>query len=48
MSDALGAKADLEKSLDIKPDLVQSWVKIASVHMELGMLQSKCSWTIVS
>ncbi|KAK4689665.1 hypothetical protein P7C73_g431, partial [Tremellales sp. Uapishka_1] len=36
IGDSLGAKDDLEKSLDLKPDFVQSWVKIASVHMELG------------
>ncbi|WOO81924.1 Mitochondrial import receptor subunit tom70 [Vanrija pseudolonga] len=36
IGDSLGAKADLEKSLDLVPDFVQSWVKIASVHMELG------------
>jgi len=42
MSDALGAKNDLEKSLEIKPDLVQSWVKIASVHMELGEYLTPC------
>jgi mitochondrial import receptor subunit TOM70 len=38
MGDANGAREDLEKSLDIKPDFVQSWVKIASVHMELGTI----------
>ena len=36
VGDSIGAKADLEKSLDIWPEFVQSWVKIASVHMELG------------
>ncbi|GFZ51338.1 72 kDa mitochondrial outer membrane protein [Saitozyma sp. JCM 24511] len=36
IGDSLGAKADLEKSLDLVPSFVQSWVKIASVHMELG------------
>ena len=38
IGDSLGAKADLEKSLDLSPSFVQSWVKIASVHMELGGL----------
>lgn len=36
IGDSEGAKTDLEKSLDILPSFVQSWVKIASVHMELG------------
>jgi import receptor subunit TOM70 len=36
IGDSLGAKTDLEKSLDLVPSFVQSWVKIASVHMELG------------
>ena len=36
IGDSVGAKEDLEKSLDLVPDFVQSWVKIASVHMELG------------
>jgi import receptor subunit TOM70 len=36
IGDSLGAKADLEKSLELVPNFVQSWVKIASVHMELG------------
>ncbi|WRT70870.1 uncharacterized protein IL334_007869 [Kwoniella shivajii] len=36
IGDSEGARQDLQKSLDIKPDFVQSWVKIASVHMELG------------
>nr|ODN82370.1 mitochondrial outer membrane 72K protein [Cryptococcus depauperatus CBS 7841] len=35
MGDSEGARADLQQSLDLKPDFVQSWVKIASVHMEL-------------
>lgn len=39
IGDSEGARADLEKSLDLKPDFVQSWVKIASVHMELGTFQ---------
>jgi hypothetical protein len=30
IGDSLGAKADLEKSLDLVPSFVQSWVKIAS------------------
>jgi import receptor subunit TOM70 len=36
IGDSVGAKEDLEKSLEILPTFVQSWVKIASVHMELG------------
>lgn len=36
MGNAEGARDDLQKSLDIDPGFVQSWVKIASVHMELG------------
>lgn len=36
IGDSVGAKEDLEKSLDLLPTFVQSWVKIASVHMELG------------
>lgn len=36
MSDVMGAKADLEESIDIMPSLSQTWVKIASVHMEQG------------
>lgn len=36
LGDAVGAKADFEKSLDLKPDYVQSLVKVASVHMEMG------------
>lgn len=36
LGDPVGAKADFEKSLDIKPDYVQSLVKVASVHMEMG------------
>jgi import receptor subunit TOM70 len=39
IGDSEGAKTDLEKSLDILPSFVQSWVKIASVHMELGKLK---------
>jgi import receptor subunit TOM70 len=41
VGDSIGAKADLEKSLDIWPEFVQSWVKIASVHMELGQCQGR-------
>ncbi|WWD20858.1 hypothetical protein CI109_105335 [Kwoniella shandongensis] len=36
IGDSEGARSDLQKSLDLKPEFVQSWVKIASVHMELG------------
>lgn len=36
IGDSQGARGDLEKSLDLLPTFVQSWVKIASVHMELG------------
>ncbi|BEJ13692.1 hypothetical protein CspHIS471_0308660 [Cutaneotrichosporon sp. HIS471] len=36
IGDSAVAKTDLEKSLEIDPAFVQSWVKIASVHMELG------------
>lgn len=36
IGDSAGAKEDLEKSLELEPTFVQSWVKIASVHMELG------------
>ncbi|ODN99615.1 mitochondrial outer membrane 72K protein [Cryptococcus wingfieldii CBS 7118] len=36
IGDSEGARVDLQKSLDLMPDFVQSWVKIASVHMELG------------
>ncbi|KAI0300644.1 mitochondrial outer membrane translocase receptor TOM70 [Multifurca ochricompacta] len=34
--DTDGAKADLEESVQLVPSLTQSWVKIASVHMERG------------
>ncbi|WVQ86257.1 hypothetical protein IAT38_008425 [Cryptococcus sp. DSM 104549] len=34
--DSEAARDDLQKSLDLVPSFVQSWVKIASVHMELG------------
>ncbi|KAK4704360.1 hypothetical protein P7C70_g1838, partial [Phenoliferia sp. Uapishka_3] len=37
ISDATAALADLDKSTTIWPGEVQSWVKKASVHMELGM-----------
>lgn len=37
LGDSAGAKEDLEKSLDLVPDYVQSLVKVASVHMEMGM-----------
>ncbi len=43
IGDSVAAKADLEKSLDLVPSFVQSWVKIASVHMELGE-QGSCDW----
>ncbi|KDQ12562.1 hypothetical protein BOTBODRAFT_112628 [Botryobasidium botryosum FD-172 SS1] len=36
MGDSSGAKDDLQASLDLDPTLIQSWVKIASVHMELS------------
>ncbi|WVR08724.1 hypothetical protein IAU60_005782 [Kwoniella sp. DSM 27419] len=36
VGDSEGARQDLQKSLDLVPSFVQSWVKIASVHMELG------------
>lgn len=36
MGDVLGSKDDLTASLEILPSLTQSWVKIASVHMEQG------------
>ena len=39
IGDSTGARDDLQKSLDLVPTFVQSWVKIASVHMELGELQ---------
>jgi import receptor subunit TOM70 len=34
MGDTDGAKADLQESLKLVPSFTQSWVKIASVHME--------------
>ncbi|OJA17379.1 hypothetical protein AZE42_10968 [Rhizopogon vesiculosus] len=36
MGDVSGAKEDLYESVKIFPSLTQSWVKIASVHMEQG------------
>ncbi|BGP13028.1 hypothetical protein JCM10213_008019 [Rhodosporidiobolus nylandii] len=36
MSDAEGALADLNEATDVAPRQPQSWVKKASVHMELG------------
>ncbi|GAA6010387.1 hypothetical protein JCM10207_005204 [Rhodosporidiobolus poonsookiae] len=36
MSDAEGALEDLDKATSAAPDQPQSWVKKASVHMELG------------
>ncbi|CAE6385951.1 unnamed protein product [Rhizoctonia solani] len=36
MGDTVGAKADFVASTQAHPDLVQSWVKIASVYMELS------------
>jgi import receptor subunit TOM70 len=36
IGDTDGAKADLEESLQLAPPLTQTWVKIASVHMERG------------
>lgn len=36
MGDSVGAKADFLASTHAWPDLVQSWVKIASVYMELS------------
>jgi len=36
IGDTDGAKADLEESLQLAPSLTQTWVKIASVHMERG------------
>lgn len=36
MSDAAGALADLDEATRVKPANAQSWVKKASVHMELG------------
>ncbi|PSR77738.1 hypothetical protein PHLCEN_2v7722 [Hermanssonia centrifuga] len=36
MSDVKGSKEDLLASVDLVPGLTQSWVKLASVHMEQG------------
>lgn len=36
MGDTVGAKADFVGSTEAWPDLIQSWVKIASVYMELS------------
>jgi mitochondrial import receptor subunit TOM70 len=33
---SLGARDDLQAALAIIPGFIQVWVKIASVHMELG------------
>jgi import receptor subunit TOM70 len=40
LADVPGAQADLEASLALDPALTQSWVKIASVHMERGEPQA--------
>jgi import receptor subunit TOM70 len=37
MSDAAAALEDLDRSTTLWPEGVQSWVKKASVHMELGL-----------
>jgi len=34
VSDVTGAKEDLQASIDLAPEITQTWVKIASVHME--------------
>lgn len=36
MSDADAALKDLERSVSLRPRETQTWVKMASVHMELG------------
>jgi mitochondrial import receptor subunit TOM70 len=36
LGDVLGAKDDLQASIDLVPAFSQSWVKIASVYMEQG------------
>ncbi|EIN04478.1 ADP/ATP carrier receptor [Punctularia strigosozonata HHB-11173 SS5] len=36
VGDVLGAKDDLQASIDLVPAFTQSWVKIASVYMEQG------------
>ena len=38
MTDVDGAKADFLASLELQPALTQTWVKIASVHLEQGNL----------
>lgn len=37
MSDAQSALDDLDRSTTLCPNEVQTWVKKASVHMELGL-----------
>jgi hypothetical protein len=46
LGDSQGAKEDFEKSLDLVPEYVQSLVKVASVHMELGEYRGSedCGW----
>ena len=36
MSDVAGAKEDFLASLELAPSFTQSWVKLASIHMEQG------------
>ncbi|GJJ14176.1 hypothetical protein Clacol_008437 [Clathrus columnatus] len=36
VGDSTGAQGDLEQSVQVLPSLTQSWVKVASVHMEQG------------
>ncbi|SRR5229473_2066061 len=36
IGDTDGAKVDLEESVQLVPSLTQTWVKLASVHMEWG------------
>jgi import receptor subunit TOM70 len=43
MGDTVGAKADFVGSTDTWPGLVQSWVKIARLHMELGEAEAAFS-----
>lgn len=38
IGDAPGALSDMNESTDLAPDYTQTWVKKASVHMELGRL----------
>ena len=40
MGDAPGALEDLNKSAELSPNYTQTWVKKASVHMELCMRPS--------